>query len=141
MTQQEIVHRNKNIALMLGWTYLPWQETNKEISGYSMNPGWWSTFPKHYHIKIHRDAYKGRSHNELRFNKDWNWLMEAVVFIENLKDEHGSYLYFMDIKRDYCVIRNNDIMQDMVILSSEFDNKILSVFKCVSDFAEQFNNK
>jgi hypothetical protein len=69
---------------MLGWKYLTWQEIS-QMPDISIKPGWWSTVPTHYYAKIHYGQYKGRSHNELRFHSDWNWLMDAVEFIENLK--------------------------------------------------------
>ena len=122
MTQQEIQERNKEIALMLGKKY----QNNKIVIHYNnvcgVNP-------------------TGETWQECLYHSDWNWLTEAVEFIENLKDEHGSFLYFIDLRRDYCVIRTNDIMQDIVNLSSIHNNKILSTFNCVSDFAKLYNNK
>jgi hypothetical protein len=119
---------------MLGWSYLPWQQVEKD----DPKPGWWSTLPKHYHIKINRDVYKGRSHNDLRFNSDWNWLMEAVEFIENLSTHY--YVYIQKTHTSIGIQNINYLKPDKIICQSTFDRKMHkkeAVFIVVSDFAKQ----
>ena len=73
-------------------------------------------------------------HN-IRFDKDWNHLMEAVEFVENLNVE-----YSVEIIRATCVIRHFNTIFSAQYFKKERDKKE-AVFIAVSDFAKKFNNK
>ncbi len=121
---------------MLGWSYLPWQQVEKD----DPKPGWWSTLPKHYHIKINRDVYKGRSHNDLRFNSDWNWLMEAVEFIEKewrFDIEHHPSVSLSKIHVVTIWRKFPGGGEEFAIEVVESSNKKEAVFIAVSNFAQQ----
>jgi hypothetical protein len=116
MTPQEIQERNKQIALMLGKKY----ENNcivihcHNVCG--VNPS-------------------GETWQECSFHSDWNWLMEAVEFIEKL-----SVYHMVETNRSSCVIYNGK----NIITANYFKadkTKKEAVFIAVSDFAQKLNNK
>jgi len=77
MTQEEILEYNKRCALFLGYTYYPFVKEGKYPSGL---PGW--QLPK-ANFKL-PETYLGRTHRDLKFHSDWNWIMEVVEAIEKL---------------------------------------------------------
>jgi hypothetical protein len=113
MTQQEIQERNKQIALMLG---------KKEQLEY------WKQW-----VDIE---------SKLKWHSDWNWLMEAVDFIEKQKME-------VSIIQNECSIidtekaeqEENPFMIEPVAKCYDGETKKEAVFIAVSDFAKKFNNK
>jgi hypothetical protein len=99
MTQQEIQERNEQIALMLGMkiegTYITnWKEFNSLLHSIE---------------------------DTLKFHSDWNWLMEAIQFLQ--KHFESKDRYWTTIER-YPLYSN-----------------IEDVFVVVSDFAKLYNNK
>jgi hypothetical protein len=109
MTQQEIQERNSDIALMLGLHH------DKECVIYGMTAYTWDM---------------------LRFHSDWNWLMEAVEFIEKIGETKEKYGILVDITTTY--IKVGKILIDFKITPMK---KQEGVFIAVSDFAHKFNNK
>ena len=115
MTQQE---RNKQIALMLGWTY--------------------NSFNDRWNEDMHHD-YSFLRMDELKFHSDWNWLMGAVEFIEKLDnyyvqiEEFDSYIY--------DVSKFTDSEMNPFLMSKVKTSKKESVFLVVSEFAEYYNTK
>jgi len=114
MTPQEIQERNKQIALMLGWerhnhaSYFTWTKQNSK---------------DHIYESI------------LQFHLDWNWLHEAVEFIERLSVHH-----MVETNRSSCVIYNGK----NIITANYFKadkTKKEAVFIAVSDFAKLYNEK
>ena len=108
MTQQEIQEKNVEIAKMLGWkTISELEEINEENE----------------HLK---DSYF-LAHTELvfwspeilKFNSDWNWLMEAIEFITN---------YYS------CKVLPSVHLLNMSIFTPKE-----AVFIAVSDFAKLYN--
>ena len=75
------------------------------------------------------------------FHSNWNWLMGVVEMIENLRGEDKSYLFSFDIGRDYCVIKHNDFMQEMIAVSSVHEDKIMSIYKAIIRFIEWYNKQ
>jgi hypothetical protein len=136
MIREEIRERNIQIAKMLGWKYLTWQEISL-MPDESIKSGWWSTFPVHYHAKFHRNVYKGRSHNDLKFNSDWNWLMEAVEFIEKQNMQVSiidTECAIIDIQKAKSEENPFDITP---LCFGESSTKKEAIFIAVSDFAKQ----
>jgi hypothetical protein len=117
MTPQEIQERNKQIALMLGKKY----ENNR--------------------IVIHFDNVcgvnpSGETWRECSYHSDWNWLMEAVEFIEKLNN------YFIQIEEKSCYvydISKFDNSQANAFIIKDGKTKKEAVFIAVSDFAKLYN--
>lgn len=127
MTQQEIQERNKQIALMLGWTLKRYPTyISSPFHGRSV---WWSPGTTKTFCCIKGEEF---------FHSDWTWLMEAVEFIE---------------KQSICVWihGNNCLIQSVGKKENKFSpitytevygkNKKLAVFIAVSDFAKLYNEK
>lgn len=76
---------------------------------------------------------------EVKFDTSWDWLMPVVEKIENLKDEHGSYLFSFDIGRDWCMIIHNDFTQRPIAVTSLDGDKIGSVFETTVKFINWYN--
>jgi hypothetical protein len=132
MTQQEIQERNKQIALMLGWEYI-----DEKVS--YQNYGWWVKGT--YHLDA--DARSNKNwigfNSDIKFHSDWNWLHEAVEFIENIKDEQG-YGNMINIWVNGCNVCENNA--GYKIIENIFaPTKKEAVFIVVSDFAKLYNEK
>ena len=95
MTQEEIRERNKQIALMLGLNH------DKEAVVYKMRQYSWDS---------------------LKFDLDWNWLMETVEFVKSVTDKNLEELKYE--------------VTHLFITSSK-----KRVFIAVSDFAKLYNEK
>jgi len=104
MEAKEIQERNKQIALMLG---------KKEQLEY------WKQW-----VDIE---------SKLKWHSDWNWLMEAVEFIEKLN-------YNINIFHQDSLIEKDN---KFIVVTHAIKNKTKkeSVFIAVSDFAKLHNNK
>ena len=122
MTQQEIQERNKQIALMLGWTY------NNSTDRWNED-------------MLHDYSYV----EDLKFHRDWCWLMETVEFIEEkLKLEtvisnmgFGSNNQYININRGISVI--NETYDNPSKIMGKASTKKEAVFIAVSDFAKLYN--
>ena len=130
MEATEIQERNEQIALMLG---MKMQET------YVTN---WKKF----------DYLLNSIEDTLKFHSDWNWLMEAIEFIESLRMDVPGYFvvdyYVVNAGRNYCNISSGLKHADGETVSPHFyeksahgEDRITSVFIAVSDFAKLYNNK
>ena len=116
MTQQEIQERNEQIALMLGMkiegTYITnWKEFNSLLHSIE---------------------------DTLKFHSDWNWLMEAVEFIDKLSN------YFIQIEEKSCYvydISKFDNSQTNAFIIKDGETKKEAVFTAVSDFAKLYKKK
>jgi hypothetical protein len=90
MTQQE---RNKQIALMLGWTY--------------------NSFNDRWNEDMHHD-YSFLKMDELKFHSDWNWLMDAVEFaVEHFEGTSSISERILDMSI-------NSPKEDVFVAVSEF---------------------
>jgi hypothetical protein len=139
MTQQEIQERNKQIALMLGW-----KEATLE---YKLK---WCNVPTEEGLKrISQDfsvpiLMKEKTYplfnSSLRWLIDWNWLMEAVDFIEKLGFNTDSYSPVQGLVEDNFYEFNiwNKINPE---IQGRGNTNKEAVFIAVSDFAHIFNNK
>jgi hypothetical protein len=129
MAQQEVQERNKQIALMLGWKeYKPernWFWGKKKMTYYKgFDKVTWST------PRVYVDYFK--------FHSDWNWLMEAIRFIQK-KSFDITIDFFSStgiLKTDAFVSKNSDI-----IIESLGKEDIEAMFEIVSDFAKLYNEK
>jgi hypothetical protein len=120
MEQQEIQERNEQIALMLGAIH----SIHTEAWGFGNTKNIGS---KMFHGVMYKDVIQAeRFEKELKFHSDWNWLMEAVEFIEKKYAWVNIKGCLVDISKDY---------------SASAPSKKEAVFIAVSDFAKQLNNK
>jgi hypothetical protein len=110
MTEIERLERNENIALMLGYVNTTPEDKDFNIYEHQSKTG----------LGVIPSMIEAMS---MRFHSDWNWVMEAIGFINKI-DFTGDLL---EMKRNLiCIQINSDIDY---------------VFKLVSDFAKSFNEK
>jgi len=142
METTEIQERNKQIALMLGW---------KNLNDDSF-PEFINTFGDFYPLK------------NLKFDSDWNWLMEAVEFIKknirlssNTSDAKVGE-YFIDecefnVKKFYIRLiqwtgtgwkmfdKEHKDLSIFYIIGVNCQSEKEAIFLAVSNFAKLYNNK
>ncbi len=124
-SDKEIKERNKQIALMLGGYKC------SEISEQYELPKF-MTFPPKGKSNLCHTA-KVCLLEDMQFHSDWNWLMEAVEFIENKG-------YDVFINGLYFRITDSG-MTDFEIESGNVLIKKEAVFIAISDFAKLYNDK
>ncbi len=113
---QEIQERNEQIALMLGW-----EESN--LSGI------WHKKDDTANYVVYSE-HNNYPHRGLPFHRDWNWLMEAVEFIESRGYEIDIFANCVEI----CTTPDEDYVSEAV-----GKTKKEAVFIAVSDFAKNHN--
>jgi len=131
MTQQEIQERNKQIALMLNIKIEQCYPENKDYKQHGIV----YTLEKEFAENVNSVFL---SVSELKFHKDWNWLHEAVEFIEKLNN------YFIQIEEKSCYvydISKFDNSQANAFIIKDGKTKKEAVFIAVSDFAKLYNEK
>jgi hypothetical protein len=123
MEAKEIQERNKQIALMLVLKPL----TSPYLGAYQ--PTRDTHNPKFYHERMEGESW----YVYPNYDSDWNWLMEAVEFIEKLN-------YNINIFHQDSLIEKDN---KFIVVTHAIKNKTKkeSVFIAVSDFAKKFNNK
>ena len=129
MTQQEIQERNKEIALMFG-----------------LKRGWWIhqekplTDDKKQWCDIEGKTFLGAKvyyDKDLKFHSDWNWLMEAVEFINKTHKDNNPY---RDLHYTVGYLLHGGWWEKTKIPERLLSDKT-QLFLAVSDFAKLFNNK
>lgn len=124
MKNKKLQERNEQIALMLGAIYSSYAEAWG--FGNAKNIG-----SKMFDRVIYEDVIQAeRFEKELKFHSDWNWLMEAVEFIESKGYEIGIFANRVEI---ITTIEENRVYETGGKTKKE------AVFIAVSDFARQFN--
>lgn len=106
-----IIEQNMAIARMLLWEY----DEDRNVFNLTIN-----------HNRFMLDIHGEIKPSKLKFNNDWNWLMFAVIVIENKG-------YDVFINGLYCRITDSG-MSDFEIESGEVKTKIEAVYQVVSDF-------
>jgi hypothetical protein len=138
MTQQEIQERNKQIAIMMGGV-----TNDMPILCYPMEKDEINLSFDLFEEKLFSNAGgSGWKIKDLKFHLDWNWLMEAVEFIEKL----GKYSFAIDSHplSGHTVLIHNATshgITSLVIPDVTMPYKKEAVFIAVSDFAKLYNNK
>jgi hypothetical protein len=146
MTKQEIQERNKQIALMLGWKYSFAHKVDQY--GYYQTVDGYST---PYINTLDEQALEYQSDKnafaveDLQFHSDWNWLMEAVEFIENLQSDN-FYMEFFWLNGPNVSLYQKDNQKGLILWETHgrfknVETKKEAVFITVSDFAKLYNNK
>jgi len=150
MTQQEIQDRNKKIAIMIG------VKPCKDWQGFDgfEHTSWYHTqWSNRFQDNLELYSYR---YSDLKFDSDWNWLMEAIEFIG--KQTHKGFPINCTIGRTGCSINVNptNVMGDKFEGKTEIVNtlninypivdkkekgltKKEAVFIAVSDFARLYN--
>jgi len=145
MEQQEIQERNKEIALMLGLKPL----TRPYLGAYQPTSD--TSNPSFYHERIEGESW----YVYPEYDSDWNWLMEAVEFIESLYDHPNKEIQVHIKPGEICifsmpyVLENNNYKEVYYLgdgyvdkyLSTVDKSKIEAVFIAVSNFAKLYNEK
>ena len=131
MTQQEIQERNKQIALMLDWV-----ESN--LSGI-----WYKKDDTA--INVVYSEHTNYPHRGLPFHRDWNWLMEAVEFIEKLQSDN-FYMEFFWLNGPNVSLYQKHKQKGLILWETHgrfknVETKKEAVFIAVSDFAKLYNEK
>jgi hypothetical protein len=110
MKEKEIKERNKQIALMLDLNH------DEEAVVFNMHSYSWDM---------------------LIFHKDWNWLMEAVDFIENdLKESYNVDI----VNKNQCeIVKNGEEYISGYGFDTINNTKKEAVFIAVSNFARIYN--
>jgi hypothetical protein len=125
MTQQEKQERSEQIALMLGWIYNSFNDR-------------WNEDMSHDYSFLRMD--------ELNFHSDWNWIMEAVEFIEKVgfyskisgcATSICNYCWFDEGGDSGSFVNNRKVIG---YNSKNYQNKKETVFIAVSDFAKIYND-
>ena len=132
-----IVERNRQIALMRGW-----KETSvdkRDQYGYYQCVEGYST-PYRNALDEQAVEYQYDENafavDDLQFHSDWNWLMGAVEFIENLDN------YYIQIEEKSCYIYDLtkfDDSQTNAFIIKDGKTKLEASFMAVSDFAKFYN--
>jgi hypothetical protein len=153
MIQEELLKRNKDIALMLGWKETSAHKRD-QYGYYQCVLGYSTPYRNTRDVQAVEYQYDKNAFavEDLQFHSDWNWLMEAVKFIEG-KD------YWVEIvksqlgtkTRNYPIIwceigkeNSTDLLDDNCYTKitrgeSVNRNKKEAVFIAVSDFAKLYN--
>jgi hypothetical protein len=135
MTPQEIQERNEQIALMLGYVNTTPADKDFNIFEY---PTKFGAIPKMIETM------------SMKFHSDWNWLMEAVEFIEKLKFNtkacihcNNDRVYLNTYPTEYShSARFTSMTNSKVNFCYALEpTKKQAVFIAVSDFAQKLNNK
>jgi hypothetical protein len=111
MTEQEIQDRNKQIIQMLGFKRGFWIHQEKPLTDDKKQ--WWDIDGKTFlGTRVHYDK-------DLQFHSDWNWLMEAIQFLQ--KHFESKEMVWTSIQRYFLF------------------TDIETVFTMVSDYAKHYN--
>ena len=117
---------NNLLAEFLGFTKLFGN------SGYSVS--------EQYQHLNYDSFYRGDSAT-LKFNRSWEWLMEVVKKIEKLDYPHSRHTsgIAVGIFGEECWIEYTGY-QSGTLFEANLGDKHASVFKCVVDFVQYYNN-
>lgn len=118
----DINERNNQIALMLGW--------DEEQSG-----SWFTVIENSKYVvysEHNNYPYKG-----LPFNRDWNWLMKVVEFINKTHNNNNPH---RDLVYTINYLLNGGWWGETLIPKRLLSNKE-QLFLAVSDFAKYYNEK
>lgn len=135
MTQEE---GNKIIAEFMG----------KEFKPYRGNKSCDNPFPTYdqcmdFIVKAELEGYKpelGWKMGMGKYHESWSWLMPVVEKIERL-NSGNSYLYSVEMGRDYCVITTNDFTPETLATASSINDKRYSVWLAVTRFIQWYNTQ
>lgn len=125
------IERNKILARFLGYEYTPWN------SGKELHPIGWNKVPinKPEELMAYKGCYHlGRSHNDLPFDSDWNWIMKVIEKLESMN-------YLVDIATNNITVflKGENLEPNKLILYNSYpeNQKLNVVFITLADFIEK----
>ena len=77
---------------------------------------------------------------DLKYHKDWNWLMSVVEKIENLQDENNCAIYNVQIEQSFTEIIDNHT-SETIIYDIDADSKIEAVYDSCIEFIKWYNKQ
>jgi hypothetical protein len=128
--------KNKAIARLIGYSYHP-------HNGDHPVPGWHNGKVKVYYAKMPQGAgtpYLGRTERDLRFDRDWNWVMFAVHLTEKRYDVAFIMVSGTDQKgKFYTTVIEEQVINPFVITDTYVDvddpNRLQSVYEALYQFS------
>ncbi len=144
MTDIEIQIGQEQIAKMLGWKYLSHQDVKDKQKW--VKAGWYTPIHGLFTEKSHHEFYRGRRKDGLPFMRDWNEIMKAIDFIEDLG-------HFVSIKKIYIINEDLNHPHECLIQGGREDtieewsvsvinhNKKLATYLALASFAKSYNIK
>ena len=125
-----MTENNKLFAEFLGYNYYPHSDTE-------VIPGWRKErYNPSHKLSVMKGDYLCRTHKQLRFDTDWNWLMKVVEKIESLNYDFeilgGEWVIIIDCDPD----RNES---DVIIETSD-ETKLSTVYKACLQFINWYND-
>ena len=112
--------------------FMGYQQENKLVYA-----GMYDTSPKRQLIfDIKGSKYSAKN---LKFHKDWNWLMKVVEKIESIEDG----IYQVDILQEGCkILKKCSLLIDKTVSKLEPDTtKIKSVYLACVEFIKWYNEQ
>jgi hypothetical protein len=107
-------------------------ENNQLIASFLGQTSTIYEFPQFGYIKSNGDWKDTFSASELKFHKDWNWLMEVVEKINN------TGRFEVIIQYGFCYVTDGD---GELTLSCPAKNTIYAVYSAVVEFIEWYNKQ
>lgn len=149
MNCEEILIGNKKIAQFMGYTYFP-----HNMEGIK-DPGWKTTADTSIFRKFN-DSYtfiksvKGddfvkrkylcRGHNDLKYDVDWNWIMEVVEKVQTI--ENGRF--YLSVDPWSITIFDYSNSPELEIVKCEFEYNVtlnMRYFNTILEFINWYNKK
>lgn len=132
---KSIEEGNKLLAKFMGYDYYPHPEPF---------PGWRRPTPEIQKVFLKTQKFMGaylcRTHKELRYNSDWNWLMKVVEKVEKIEDEkYGRFAVY--IGSNNCSIQSTKMDKEYPKYRSDIDGptKIWATFSMMINFIKGYN--
>ena len=134
---------NKRIANFMGYTYFA---HNDPRIAKNKIAGWKTCADVSNFTKVNKfigypiNAYLCRSHNDLKYHKDMNWLHAVITKIEGLDlSKHISNFkeIAVTIEKHYCliwVIKKDDSETLVASCKGRFDYKMDAMWEAVNEF-------
>ena len=143
-SEAEIQERNKDIALMLGWIDNDGDLIVPKHLSIGYDYGEWATTKKIQNDEVYKGFCDTHYINvtDTGFSTNWNWLMEAVEFIEKQKMEVSiieAECAIIDTEK--ALLEENPFMVEPICKCFDGETKKESTFIAVSDFAKLYNKK
>jgi hypothetical protein len=110
-------------------------ENNQLIASFLGQTSTIYDFPQFGYINSRGDWSDTFSASELKFHKDWNWLMEVVDKIESLD------FNFNITSRDATVLKNHGAIYQTLIYRIDGTKKIKAVYNTCVEFIKWYNQQ
>jgi hypothetical protein len=115
-------------------------ESNKLIAQFLGQKKQPFEFPQFGFIRHNGEWKDTFTEDQLKFHKDWNWLMSVVEKIESLKDKENNGKYYFEIYKTSVTIFGNGTFLNEII-NTEEKTKIQSVYNACVEFIKWYNEQ